>query len=149
MRPILADVADASESLTRLHRKLSPPGRRRSGGCAGSSSRAGGRTRRRPHRGDAGAGDGPRGGRRHAAHRGPGSGVDELRRLATISLAAGGSTIVDTERTSLDAQALLSDPSQQVRIEAVRAWARNETVAVTAAAACSTCCATTERPRRA
>lgn len=52
--------------------------------------------------------------------------LPELRRLAAISLAGGGSTIADSERTLL-IQELLRDPEQMVRIEAVRAWARHET----------------------
>jgi cyclophilin family peptidyl-prolyl cis-trans isomerase len=51
---------------------------------------------------------------------------DELRRLATISLAAGVDDLNDVERTMLVLD-LLKDRSQAVRIEAVRAYARNET----------------------
>jgi cyclophilin family peptidyl-prolyl cis-trans isomerase/HEAT repeat protein len=51
--------------------------------------------------------------------------VPELRRLAAVSLGGAGSPVVPTERTDLLAT-LLADPSSMVRVEAVRAWARQE-----------------------
>jgi cyclophilin family peptidyl-prolyl cis-trans isomerase len=51
--------------------------------------------------------------------------TDELRRLATISLAAGVDDLSDVERSMMVLD-LLKDRSQGVRIEAVRAWVRNE-----------------------
>jgi cyclophilin family peptidyl-prolyl cis-trans isomerase/HEAT repeat protein len=129
LRPILTDAADAVESLTRLHRKLSPPGPETIGWLRRIVE-----SRRRTYPPEA----------RVAAMRTlvtaqevdvdtlriavQEPNVDELRRLAAISLAAGGSTIVDTERTGLLLD-LLRDRSQQVRIEAVRGWARHETAA--------------------
>jgi cyclophilin family peptidyl-prolyl cis-trans isomerase/HEAT repeat protein len=49
-----------------------------------------------------------------------------LRRLAAASLAGAGSPVVPAERTDLLAT-LLRDSSAMVRVEAVRAWARQET----------------------
>ena len=51
--------------------------------------------------------------------------VPELRRLAAISLGGAGSPVVPTERTDL-LSTLLADPSLMVRVDAVRAWARQE-----------------------
>jgi cyclophilin family peptidyl-prolyl cis-trans isomerase/HEAT repeat protein len=51
--------------------------------------------------------------------------VPELRRLAAISLGGAGSPVVPAERTDLLTN-LLADPSSIVRLEAVRAWARQE-----------------------
>ena len=50
----------------------------------------------------------------------------ELRRLAAVSLAGAGSVLPPAERTDLIGT-LLSDGEPIVRIEAVRAWARQET----------------------
>ncbi len=52
--------------------------------------------------------------------------VDELRRLAAVSLGGAGAPVVATERTDL-LISLLADRSPGVRIEAIRAWARRET----------------------
>ena len=52
----------------------------------------------------------------------------QVRRLAAVVLGGAGAPIESTERTEL-LTALLADRSQIVRIEAVRAWARQETPA--------------------
>jgi cyclophilin family peptidyl-prolyl cis-trans isomerase len=129
LRPILADVADAVESLTRLNRRFS---------LSDAETTAWLRrlvdSRRRTYAPAI----------RVAAMRAlvAARGVDldtlrialgdvssdELRRLATISLAAGVDDLNDVERTMMVLD-LLKDRSQGVRIEAVRAWARNETAA--------------------
>jgi cyclophilin family peptidyl-prolyl cis-trans isomerase/HEAT repeat protein len=49
----------------------------------------------------------------------------QLRRLAAVALGGAGAPVASTERTELLA-ALLADRSSIVRIEAVRAWARQE-----------------------
>jgi cyclophilin family peptidyl-prolyl cis-trans isomerase/HEAT repeat protein len=49
----------------------------------------------------------------------------QLRRLGAVALGGAGAPVVSTERTDLLA-ALLADRSPIVRIEAVRAWARQE-----------------------
>jgi cyclophilin family peptidyl-prolyl cis-trans isomerase/HEAT repeat protein len=49
----------------------------------------------------------------------------QLRRLATVSLGGAGAPVEPTERTEMLA-GLLADSSPIVRIEAVRAWARQE-----------------------
>lgn len=126
-RPLMEHVADASESLTRLHRRLSPPGeetiawlrrivesRRRTYPPA---------VRTAAMRALVAANAVDVDTLRIAARE---TGSAELRRLATISLAAGGSAIIDSERTSLVLD-LLRDTSPAMRIEAVRAWARQET----------------------
>jgi cyclophilin family peptidyl-prolyl cis-trans isomerase/HEAT repeat protein len=51
--------------------------------------------------------------------------VPELQRLAAMSLGGAGSPVVPAERTDL-LTTLLADPSAIVRVEAVRAWARQE-----------------------
>ena len=51
--------------------------------------------------------------------------VPELRRLAAISLGGAGSPVVPSERTDL-LTTLLADSSSMVRVDAVRAWARQE-----------------------
>jgi cyclophilin family peptidyl-prolyl cis-trans isomerase/HEAT repeat protein len=56
------------------------------------------------------------------------TGVPDLRRLAAISLGGAGSPVVPSERTDL-LTTLLKDPSEHVRLEALRAWARQETAA--------------------
>lgn len=53
------------------------------------------------------------------------TGVPELRRLAAVSLGGAGSPVVPSERTDL-LTTLLADSSSMVRVEAVRAWARQE-----------------------
>ncbi len=52
--------------------------------------------------------------------------VDELRRLAAVSLGGAGAPVVATERTGL-LIALLADRAPGVRIEGIKAWARRET----------------------
>ncbi len=52
----------------------------------------------------------------------------DLRRLAALSLAGAGSPVVATERTEM-LVGLLSDHAAMVRLEAVRAWVRQETAA--------------------
>ena len=49
----------------------------------------------------------------------------QLRRLAAVALGGAGAPVASTERTDLLA-ALLADRSSIVRIEAIRAWARQE-----------------------
>jgi cyclophilin family peptidyl-prolyl cis-trans isomerase/HEAT repeat protein len=128
-RGLMNHVADGSETLTRLHRKLSPPGQETIGWLRRIVE-----SRRRTYPAlvrvaamralvTAGAVDTDT--LRIAAQE---PNLDELRRLAAIALGGGGSTLVDTERTSIVLDLLL-DRSQQVRIEAVRAYARNETAA--------------------
>lgn len=52
--------------------------------------------------------------------------VPALRRLAAAALGGAGSAVVPAERTTL-LTTLLRDPTAIVRLEAVRAWARQET----------------------
>lgn len=126
-RPRMADVADGVESLTRLHGKLARPGeatidwlRRIVEGARRTYPPA---VRVAAMRALVTAREVHEDVLRIAARA---SQLPELRRLAAISLAGSGSTIVDTERTIL-IQDLLRDPQPMVRIEAVRAWARQET----------------------
>jgi cyclophilin family peptidyl-prolyl cis-trans isomerase/HEAT repeat protein len=126
-RPRMAAVADAVESLTRLHRKLARPGeatldwlrrivegvRRTYPEAARVAAMRALVTAQEMHE------DTLRVAAREAQ-------VPELRRLAAISLTGAGATVPDTERTIL-IQDLLRDPEPMVRIEAVRAWARHET----------------------
>jgi cyclophilin family peptidyl-prolyl cis-trans isomerase len=127
LRPILADVADAAESLARLNRQYSlsadetnawlrrlvesrrrtyAPAIRVAAIRALVTARAVDLDTLRLTIGDVNS--------------------DELRRLATISLAAGVNDLNDVERTLMVLD-LLNDRAQGVRIEAVRAWARTET----------------------
>lgn len=54
------------------------------------------------------------------------TGADELRRLASLAIAGAGSPLAPGERTET-LKTLLTDRAAMVRIEAVRAWARQET----------------------
>lgn len=125
-RPLLTDLTRAFEALARTHARLAAPGQE-------SLEWLRGIVTERRHQN-------PPGARINAmAALMAARGVDEetlraaasaafpgLRRLAALSLAGAGSVVVPSERTQLLA-VLVRDPAATVRLEAVRAWARQET----------------------
>ncbi len=132
LRPLIEDLSAAAESLARMRGRIAPLGeattawlrrvvtsRRRT---YSPGQRAAAMTALVASRGvDAET-------LRIAATASPSSAFrdpEELRRLAAISLGGAGSAVAPTERTELLIE-LLEDRSAAVRLEAVRAWVRQE-----------------------